>query len=72
MAKDLASSIAMAVVSFVGDIDGTVVMVRKGDLLYPDDPIVRKWPDKFGQPKVRGYAAPVEQATAAPGEKRGA
>lgn len=49
--------------------------VQAGELFYADDPIVKKHPEFFGAPKVRGSSvhAPVivEQATAAPGEKRG-
>jgi hypothetical protein len=48
-----------------------------GQLYYADDPIVRKYPNQFRPLRVlstvkRTVEAPVEQATAAPGEKRGA
>ena len=61
--------------SFVGALDGVVVEVHKGDIAAPGAPEVRRWPDKFVPLDVRfrGTPAPVvEQATAAPGEKRGA
>lgn len=46
-------------------------LISKGDLWAADDPLVRKYPSKFGPPKVHGAPAPaVEQATSAPGEKR--
>jgi hypothetical protein len=72
MAKDVASSIVMCTESFVADIDGATVYARKGELLYSDDPLVYRFPKSFGLPKVRGHKPSVEQATAAPGEKRGA
>jgi hypothetical protein len=70
MAKD--APIVMCVASVVIDIDGVMVITRKGDLLYADDPLVARLPQYFGPPKVRAWRSNVEQATAAPGEKRGA
>lgn len=48
-------------------LDGETVLVRKGDVFLKDDPLVKKFPHLFGPQGVR-----IEQATAAPGEKRGA
>ena len=49
--------------------------VHAGDLFWSDDPVVKATPTMFGPPTVRetpGRASKpaVEQATAAPGEKR--
>jgi hypothetical protein len=63
--------IVMALTSFVG---GASLSVIKGDLFASDDPLVLKHPKLFG-PVVVKRSAPeprIEQATAAPGEKRGA
>lgn len=64
--------VVVALTSFVGT-DSTVI--SKGDLFALDDPVVKKHRTLFGPVVVRrspGYQPPVEQATAAPGEKRGA
>lgn len=70
MAKDAAQTIVQCRTSFFS----AEYSAREGDLFYENDPIVKKYPDYFGAPKVRGLpvVASVEQATAAPGEKRGA
>ena len=63
----------VALESFVGGLDGRVVEVFKGDIATADSDAARRWPDKFGELTVRfGKAADqgIEQATAAPGEKR--
>jgi len=49
--------------------------VHAGDLFWADDPVVKAAPSLFGPPTIRetpGRASSpvVEQATAAPGEKR--
>ena len=58
---------------------GATLLVRKGTHWPADDPIVRQHPDlfsadaRYGMQYTRqpaGFNAPVEQATAAPGEKR--
>lgn len=59
--------------SFVGELGGQPVTYRKGEAVHPDDPAIQKWPEHFEpltfvHPVKRGR---VEQATAAPGEKRG-
>jgi hypothetical protein len=63
----------VALTSFVGAVGKAEITIRKGDLFASDDPIVRKHPKLFGPVEVRrtGPAPRVEQATAAPGEKRG-
>jgi hypothetical protein len=55
-----------------------VVTVREGELWPADDPVVQAHPDWFESlvkakpkpPTAASAAPPVEQATAAPGEKR--
>lgn len=46
------------------------VMVLQGEAYAADHPIVKKYPHFFGPHELR-VAPAVEQATAAPGEKRG-
>ena len=58
--------------SFVGTFDGEPVEFHKGEVVVAGDPALRKWPDSFEPLVVRTYRPEVEQATAAPGEKRGA
>jgi hypothetical protein len=57
--------------SFVGRVGDDERMFRRGDLVRAGDPAVKKWPQSFGPPEFLNEP-PVEQATAAPGEKRGA
>lgn len=66
------ANILMARESFVCKVNGMDETIRAGDLLEADHPAVKKNPGAFVEPKVRfAKAAPVvEQATAAPGEKR--
>lgn len=65
--------VMVALTSFLGGIDGTLIDVRKGDIFRSDDPAVAKWPQLFGPVALRSTGSPrIEQATAAPGEKRGA
>jgi hypothetical protein len=57
---------------FAGD---AVECVNAGDLYEEDDPFVRHYPSKFKPAPVKSSvpvrsAGRVEQATAAPGEKR--
>lgn len=53
---------------------GRTVRTKRGEAWHASDPLVREHPDLFAAdpPTVRGTPAegPVEQATAAPGEKR--
>jgi hypothetical protein len=74
MAKGDLPAVLMATTSFSSVLRGVSVQVQQGELLEADDPIVRSFPQFFGPPKVRPRSGPpaVEQATAAPGEKRGA
>ena len=59
--------------SFFATLDGQNVSFRKGELINGDHPAVRKWPDNFGPLTIpRRSSDRIEQATAAPGEKRGA
>jgi hypothetical protein len=52
---------------FVGLVGDKERIFRRGDLVHGSDPAVKKWPQFFGAP---GFLEQVEQATAAPGEKR--
>ncbi len=54
--------------SFIGRVDKDERIFREGEPIRANDPAVKKWPDKFGQPRF--LHDNVEQATAAPGEKR--
>lgn len=55
--------------SFIGNVDGADVAFRAGDTIDANHKAVKKWPQFFGEPKATVHQ--VEQATAAPGEKRG-
>ncbi len=55
---------------FVGGLDGKDIYIEKGDLVEADHPIVKKWPELFEAPLLRFPVRGIEQATAAPGEKR--
>ena len=61
----------VALESFIGSVDGEDRVFRVGDLVRVTDPAVKKWPHLFGEAGY-AYERPVEQATRAPGEKRGA
>lgn len=63
--------------SFSTDINGVPVTVAGGSLWEDDAEVVRRYPDLFEEPgapeRVAVAQSPdVEQATAAPGEKRAA
>jgi hypothetical protein len=58
----------VALTSFVGRVGTKDVVVLAGEAFAKGDPIVKKWPHLFS----RTAEPRVEQATAAPGEKRGA
>jgi hypothetical protein len=49
---------------------GRSIQVVKGQMYENNHPAVRKWPEMFGLPDMVPFT-PVEQATAAPGERRG-
>ena len=69
--------------SFSTTVDDRSELYREGEIVGGDDPVVKKSPHLFGPITVRGAATPaptpvaepepepaVEQASAAPGEKR--
>lgn len=65
----MAAEMYVARETFFALIDGQRVMVKKGrDLVRAGHVLLEKYPDKFKPAPVR---FDVEQATAAPGEKRG-
>jgi hypothetical protein len=62
----------VATETFFVTIDGAEVRVLRGKTLVDEDTeLYRRYPDKF-KPAEAHFRAPVEAATAAPGEKRGA
>ena len=54
--------------SFVGKVGDDERVFREGEPIRASDPAVKKWPHLFGE--IRFMHDKVEQATAAPGEKR--
>ena len=58
--------------SFIGSLHGDGVEYHKGEVIDGDDPALRRWPEYFVPLIVREHLRErgVEQATAAPGEKR--
>jgi hypothetical protein len=60
----------MATESFATTVDGEPTFVRKGELAHGDHPILKTHKDLF-KPAENYVRFDVEQATAAPGEKRG-
>ena len=64
----------VALSSFMGGIGSRDIRITTGDIYRADDPAVKKWPYAFGPLQVHesSPSTRVEQATAAPGEKRGA
>lgn len=71
MAKAERSSLLVARESFVCELNGQPFDIKEGDLIEADHPLVAKFPSQFITPHLR-FPRPVEKATAAPGEKRGA
>jgi hypothetical protein len=65
-------SLVVALTSFVAGGKSGELAVREGDVYNADDPLVAKHPSLFGPLVVRDSSPRIEQATAAPGEKRGA
>lgn len=58
--------------SFLGAVDGDSIEYHKGEVIDSDDPALKRWPEYFQPLVVREHlGGRVEQATAAPGEKRG-
>jgi len=72
MPKAPAPLIVQAATAFIARVDGQDVPVKKGDLADADSAIAKKYPSLFVPVAVRFAGGRVEQATAAPGEKRGA
>ena len=71
------ATILVVLDSFDGEVDGETLFFRKGMPFEADHPAVKKWPKAFGPfafpyPVKRRAESRIEQATAAPGEKRGA
>jgi hypothetical protein len=72
MVTKVASEPRVVLEGFIGSVDGEERAFRTGDLVAADDPAIAKWPQFFGPQVIGSDRPPVEQATAAPGEKRGA
>ena len=72
MPKAPEPNILRATVSFIAAIDGIDVPVKAGDLADASSAVAKKYPTLFGPAEVRFAGPRIEQATAAPGEKRGA
>lgn len=69
----MADDLYVVAESFTLEVGGTPVAYRKGEIVDPDDPIVRTHRallEPFRYPHPVRRAAAVEQATAAPGERR--
>ena len=70
-----ADLILQANTSFNATVGGVAVAIHEGETIDANHPLVQRYPEYFG-PVVVMHRAPrtpaVEQATAAPGEKRGA
>lgn len=67
------AAIVVAKESFIGEIKGVTFDIKAGDLFEDDHPAVAKWSSLFGPVALRfpvERKGKVEQATAAPGEKR--
>jgi hypothetical protein len=65
------STVLTALSSFVTEVDGRRLAFSKGDPIESDHPAVKANPHLFGPLTFRHpVAGRVEQATAAPGEKR--
>lgn len=54
----------------VGMPDGSIVSIRRGQPYPADAPVVRRTPGFFSTDPTGVVESPVEQATAAPGERR--
>jgi hypothetical protein len=59
--------------NFIGTLDGRECEYHAGEVVESSDPALKQWPNFFG-PLVISHrsARGIEQATAGPGEKRGA
>lgn len=58
--------------AFAASLDGETVIIQPGQVVDANDPILKGRSELFEPfaPKIRKYSGQVEQATAAPGEKR--
>lgn len=56
--------------SFATDLDGGPVVVARGENVRAGHPLIKANPDKFRPLEQATRFAVIEQATAAPGEKR--
>ena len=65
-----AAELVSVLESFIGHDGKEERTFRIGDLVAANDPAVKKWPHLFGP--IEHINRGIEQATAAPGEKRGA
>lgn len=78
MAVEKPRTILEAANSFTGALsDGTIFSAVMGRTrIWSTHPAAKKWPQHFREVTItdhhRSDPAPIEQATAAPGEKRGA
>jgi hypothetical protein len=64
--------IVRALTSFVGGLGKVLIQVPEGQNWAADDPFVKKYPEFFGPLTFQRSTPRIEQATAGPGEKRGA
>lgn len=64
--------IVVALSTFTIAVDGIPLTVREGEAWAADDPVVKRYPESFSKDgrTVRRSVPVVEQATAAPGERR--
>ena len=58
------AKLVRAVSNFACEADGVERLVHAGEVLRANDPVVRKRPELFEE------TTPIEQTTAAPGERR--
>jgi hypothetical protein len=57
--------------NFFGHIDGRAVLIDTNTVVSDDSDLYRQFPDRFVVAPLELQRAEVEQATAAPGERRG-
>ena len=62
--------VVVALASFVAAVGSADVVVLEGHVYRKNDPLVKRYPQFFAAQGVRESEGRVEQATAAPGEKR--
>ena len=64
-------AVVIALTSGYYGVDDKAILVIEGELFRVDDPVVKKYPASFGPQNAPTDPVVIEQATAAPGEKRG-